>query len=198
MSAWSEFSQLLVLINFGMNLAQRHKNTRQAEKKALWPCDRNMWSYNRLIARHSERWKYVAWEVFSCISHITNSIIISKNSQIHICSSPPPAPPQKEKLMGFVVQPHLTEDGSEKNPAFPSQLLSEIISLILPHQERACCWTSECKSIHHFRDQRLPASGSTLKAKIVKHGITWSLWSTGEQADCCTVYQLRSSNGLQV
>lgn len=39
----------------------------------------------------------------------------------------------------------------------PSQLISEMISLILVHQERVCCSTSEGQSIHNSGEQRPPS-----------------------------------------
>lgn len=39
--------------------------------------------------------------------------------------------------MGSAVQPDLTEAGSKERPGFPSQLITEMISFILLHQELA-------------------------------------------------------------
>lgn len=55
-SAQSEIAQPLVLINFGMNLAQRHRITLQVKKNGLVAyLNRNMWRHNMLIGRHLEK-----------------------------------------------------------------------------------------------------------------------------------------------
>lgn len=66
-SAQSEFAQPLVLINFGMNLAQRHRITLQVKKKrscGLFKYVETQHAYRKTLGKV----KTLASEAFSCIS----------------------------------------------------------------------------------------------------------------------------------